>query len=167
MADTTKGTHEQGTTGGNPGTTAGQSGYSAGTTGTTGSHASGQTGSQTGGHTGGQSGQGMTGSATQRAQSSGASQGGGQGSAQQMIDQARQTVTGAYDRTTETLNQTYRQAMNYGRENPGTMTLIAFGAGVAVGLLIAGSVTGSRSRTQRILPPVMNAISEIASEFLR
>jgi ElaB/YqjD/DUF883 family membrane-anchored ribosome-binding protein len=182
MADTTKSTQEQkpstgatsstgsttgttGTSGGgssSPSTTpnrtstaAGQSGYSSGTTGQGGS----------------QGNQGTTGSATQRAQSSsgGESYGheSGQGSTQEMMDQAKQTLSDAYDRTAKGVNQTYQQAMDYGRENPGTMTLIAFGAGVAVGLLIAGGVGSSRSRTSRIVPPVMNALSDIAQELFR
>lgn len=182
MADTTKSTQEQkpstgatGATGSTTGTTgtsssggsspsttpnrtstaAGQSGYSSGTTGQGGSQGT----------------QGTTGSATQRAQtySGGESYGreSGQSSTQEMMDQAKQTLSDAYDRTAKGVNQTYHQAMDYGRENPGTMTLIAFGAGVAVGLLIAGGVGGSRSRTSRIVPPVMNALSDIAQELFR
>jgi ElaB/YqjD/DUF883 family membrane-anchored ribosome-binding protein len=178
MAEPNKTTQDKSTTtGSNPGTTAdrtstasGQSGYSGGTSGTTGG--SGTTGStsSTGSMSGGTS-SGMSGSATQRAQSQsgGASYGGGQGAGQagEVMGQAKQAVTDAYERTSRTVNDTYHQAMDYGRENPGTMTLIAFGAGVAVGLLIAGGFAGSRSRTSRLVPPVMNALSEIASEFIR
>lgn len=138
-----------GTTTGRTSTTAGQSGYSAGTTGSATQRVPSQMGGT--GYTAGQS--------------SGQEQMGGQ--EQPIMDQARQAVNDVYERTTRSINGTYHQAMEYGRENPGTMTLIAFGAGVAVGLLIAGSFTSSRSRTSRIVPPIMNALSEIAEEFLR
>lgn len=64
------------------------------------------------------------------------------------------------------LNKTWEQAMNYSRENPGKSTLIAFGVGVGVGLLMTNSFT-TRSRSQRIVPPLMNALSEIASALFR
>jgi hypothetical protein len=82
------------------------------------------------------------------------------------MDQMRQSVSEAYNRASHGVNETWEQAMNYGREHPGTATLIAFGAGVGVGLLLAGGLA-SRSRTRRIVPPVMNALSEIASEIFR
>jgi hypothetical protein len=63
-------------------------------------------------------------------------------------------------------NKTLEQAMNYSRENPGKSTLIAFGVGVGVGLLMTNSFT-TRSRSQRIVPPLMNALSEIASALFR
>ena len=72
----------------------------------------------------------------------------------------------AYDRASRGVTETYGQAVDYTRSNPGTATLVAFGAGVGIGLLIANSVT-SRSRTQRIVPPVMRALSEIAGELFR
>ncbi|HKQ79994.1 MAG TPA: hypothetical protein VJ810_40255 [Blastocatellia bacterium] len=64
------------------------------------------------------------------------------------------------------LSKTWEQAMNYSRENPGKSTLIAFGAGVGVGLLMTNGFT-TRRRSQRIVPPLMNAISEIASALFR
>jgi ElaB/YqjD/DUF883 family membrane-anchored ribosome-binding protein len=115
-----------------------------------------------GGGTSGSSGggaTGQTGSAPQRAREQ--NTGGGQST----YDQTRQTVTDAYGKTTEVLSNTYDQAMSYGRENPGKLTLIAFGAGIAIGLLLAGS--GGRSRTNRIAEPVVNALSQVALEFFR
>ncbi len=64
------------------------------------------------------------------------------------------------------MHKTLDQAVDYGRDNPGTATLIAFGAGVGLGLLIASNVN-SRSRSQRMVPPVMKALSDIAVEFFR
>ena len=86
----------------------------------------------------------------------------------EVIDQTKQAVTQAYDKTAETLSQTYSQAMDYGRENPGKLTLIAFGAGIGIGLLLAGSFSGGRSnRTSRIAEPAIDALSRIAIEFFR
>jgi ElaB/YqjD/DUF883 family membrane-anchored ribosome-binding protein len=86
-----------------------------------------------------------------------------------VADQARETFNQAYTRASRGMNETWDQAMDYSKDHPATATLIAFGAGVGIGLFIAGSLGGfqSRSRTSRIVPPVMNAISEIAREFFR
>lgn len=86
----------------------------------------------------------------------------------EVIDQTKQAVTQAYDKTAETLTQTYSQAMEYGKENPGKLTLIAFGAGIGIGLLLAGGFSGGRSsRTTRIAEPAIDALSRIAMEFFR
>ena len=110
----------------------------------------------------------LTGSAPQRAKDT----------AQSTIDQTKQVVNDAYDKTSEVLSNaygktsevlgnTYDKTMTYGRENPGTLTLIAFGAGIGVGLLLAGSLGGGRSRTSRIAEPIVGALSQIALEYLR
>jgi ElaB/YqjD/DUF883 family membrane-anchored ribosome-binding protein len=86
----------------------------------------------------------------------------------EVIDQTKQAVTQAYDKTAETLSQSYNQAMEYGRENPGKLTLIAFGAGIGIGVLLAGGFSGGRSsRTTRIAEPAIDALSRIALEFFR
>jgi ElaB/YqjD/DUF883 family membrane-anchored ribosome-binding protein len=88
--------------------------------------------------------------------------------ATEAVDQAKQVVTDAYNRASKSLNESYTHAIDYGRENPGKTTLIAFGAGIGIGLLLAGSLSSSRnSRTGRIVPPVMNALTEIAREVFR
>jgi ElaB/YqjD/DUF883 family membrane-anchored ribosome-binding protein len=88
--------------------------------------------------------------------------------ATEAVDQAKQVVTDAYNRASKSLNESYSQALDYGRENPGKTTLIAFGAGIGIGLLLAGNLGSSRnSRTGRIVPPVMNALTEIAREVFR
>jgi ElaB/YqjD/DUF883 family membrane-anchored ribosome-binding protein len=79
-------------------------------------------------------------------------------------EQARQGVSQAYDRTAQAVTETYDQAMTYGRENPGKITLIAFGAGFGLGLLLAGS---RRSRSTRYAEPLVNALSDIALEYFR
>jgi hypothetical protein len=159
-----------------PGKTTGGSTGKSGTTGPSsggaragGSSISSSTGSTGGGGSssiGGGSGSpsgtstGQTGSAPQRAREPNTGGGG-----QSPYDQTVQTVTDAYGKTTEVLSNTYDQAMSYGRENPGKLTLIAFGAGIAIGLLLSGS--GGRSRTNRIAEPVVNALSQVALEFFR
>jgi ElaB/YqjD/DUF883 family membrane-anchored ribosome-binding protein len=80
-------------------------------------------------------------------------------------DQTSKTISNVYDQTSKTLNSAYNHTLDYGRENPGKTLLIAFGVGVGVGLLLSNNT--SRSRTSRIVPPVMNAISQIAAEIFR
>jgi len=81
----------------------------------------------------------------------------------QAVDQTKEVLSEAYDKTSQTLNATYGQAMEYGREHPGQLTLIAFGAGIGVGLLLATTFS-SRSR---IMPPVVDALTGIATEIFR
>lgn len=96
-------------------------------------------------------------SATQRAKDT----------AQTAYDQTKQVVNDAYSKTSEVLSSTYDQTMTYGRENPGKLTLIAFGAGIGIGLLLAGTLGGGRSRTNRIAEPIVGALSQVAMEFFR
>jgi len=84
----------------------------------------------------------------------------------EVMDQTRQAVSNAYEKTTETLSNTYDQAVTYGRENPGTFALIAFGAGIGIGVLLASGL-GGRSRMSRIAEPIVGALSQVAIEFLR
>jgi len=81
----------------------------------------------------------------------------------QAVGQTKEVLSEAYDKTSQTLNATYGQAMEYGREHPGQLTLIAFGAGIGIGLLLA-STFSSRSR---IMPPVVDALTGIATEIFR
>jgi ElaB/YqjD/DUF883 family membrane-anchored ribosome-binding protein len=81
----------------------------------------------------------------------------------QAMDQTKEALSEAYDKTSKTLDATYGQAMEYGREHPGQLTLIAFGAGIGIGLLLA-STFSSRSR---IMPPVVDALTGIATEIFR
>jgi ElaB/YqjD/DUF883 family membrane-anchored ribosome-binding protein len=81
----------------------------------------------------------------------------------QAMDQTKEVLSEAYDKTSKTLNATYGQAVEYGREHPGQLTLIAFGAGIGIGLLLA-STFNSRSR---FMPSVVDALSGIATEIFR
>ncbi|HKY03580.1 MAG TPA: hypothetical protein VJQ56_01755 [Blastocatellia bacterium] len=148
----TTGSANTGTTGQTGGSTTPRSTTSSGSTGQSGT--TGYSGTTTSSGTGTSG--ATTGSATQTARSQ----------ANDMATQAQQAVTNAYDKTAETLSHTYDQAITYGRENPGKFALIAFGAGIGIGILLANS--GSRStRTARVAEPVVNALSQIAMEFLR
>lgn len=86
---------------------------------------------------------------------------------EKIVNEVKETVTDAYDRTSKSLNEGYTRAVDYGRENPGKMFLITFGAGLGIGLLLANSGGGSRTRRGRIVTPVMNALTDIASELFR
>ena len=112
---------------------------------------------------------GTIGSAAQSQDASAGSRVIGQ-SREQISGEGRVSGGGAARQTREqssySLNKTWEQAMNYSRENPGKSTLIAFGVGVGVGLLMVNGFT-TRSRSQRIVPPLMNALSEIASALFR
>src|SRR5215468_3685990 len=85
----------------------------------------------------------------------------------EMIDQAKRKAGQVYDQANKSLNEQYGKAIDYGRENPGKMTLIAFGVGVGVGLVIAGSYATPHSRRRRMVEPVVNALSTIATELFR
>ena len=85
------------------------------------------------------------------------------------LDQAKRKAGQVYDQANKSLNEQYGKAMEYGRENPGKMTLIAFGVGVGVGvgLVVAGGYSAPHNRRRRMVQPVMNALSSIARELFR
>jgi hypothetical protein len=84
---------------------------------------------------------------------------------EKIVNEVKETVADAYDRTAKSLNEGYTKAIDYGRSNPGKVSLIIFGAGLGVGLLLANS-TG-RNRKQRIVTPIMNALTDIATQLFR
>lgn len=86
---------------------------------------------------------------------------------QTAYDQTTKAVSEAYDKTSEVLTNTYDQTMTYGRENPGKLTMIAFGAGIGIGLLLASNLGNGRSRNRRMARPIVSALAEVASEFFR
>ena len=92
------------------------------------------------------------------------------GKAEQVVGEAygkaEQVVGEAYDKTTQKANETYEKAKSYSGENPGKTILIALGIGVGIGLLLSAR-SSHRSYTGRIAQPVVNALSEIARDFLR
>jgi ElaB/YqjD/DUF883 family membrane-anchored ribosome-binding protein len=87
----------------------------------------------------------------------------------EFYDQTKKTISDTYNKTAEALNKGYGQAMAYGRENPGTSVLIAFGGGLVAGLLLA---VASRSRRRQnfyssYAEPVVNSLSDIVSDIFR
>jgi hypothetical protein len=79
------------------------------------------------------------------------------GEAGRTVRQARERLSDAYGRTAETAERVYDRAIDFGRENPGTATLLALGAGIAVGLWLGG---GERSYRDRIVPTLATRVAE-------
>jgi ElaB/YqjD/DUF883 family membrane-anchored ribosome-binding protein len=85
----------------------------------------------------------------------------------EIINQATRKAGEVYDQANKRLSEQYEKAINYGRENPGKTTLIAFGVGVGVGALLVSNFSASRSRRSRMVDPVMRAASTLARELFR
>jgi ElaB/YqjD/DUF883 family membrane-anchored ribosome-binding protein len=85
----------------------------------------------------------------------------------EVLEQAKQKVSDAYEQTTKNVTEQYEKAIDYGRENPGTTALIALGIGVGIGVLLAGSLGGSRSRRSRFAEPVLETVSTLARALFR
>ena len=82
--------------------------------------------------------------------------------ASEAVDSAKEKASETYDRTRDTLNRSYDRALDYGRHNPGSAILMGFGAGIGVGLLLAGSAA-SRRRSG-LLPSVATSLADIVYE---
>ncbi len=85
----------------------------------------------------------------------------------EVINQAKQKAGEVYDQVNKRLSEQYEKAINYGRENPGKTTLIAFGVGVGVGALLVSNFSATRGRRSRMVEPVMRAASTLARELFR
>jgi ElaB/YqjD/DUF883 family membrane-anchored ribosome-binding protein len=96
----------------------------------------------------------------------------------EVYEKARQTAGEAYEKTSEAVGEAYEktskavtgayeQAVGYGRENPAMMTLIAFGIGLGVGLLLASSARRPHYGYRSFAEPVVDAISGLARDYLR
>jgi len=83
-----------------------------------------------------------------------------------MMDQAKLKAGQIYNQANRNLNEQYERVIGYGRRSPGKATLIAFGAGVGVGLLVVGSIKARRRRS-RLIEPVMNALSALTYNLIR
>lgn len=79
--------------------------------------------------------------------------------------QAEKALCDVYDKTAHAMGQTYEKAKNYTKNKPDKAILIALGIGVGLGFLL--SAKSRPSRIGRFARPVVNALSEIAMEFLR
>jgi len=86
---------------------------------------------------------------------------------QTAYDQTVKAVGDAYEKTSEVLTNTYDQTMTYGRENPGKLTMIAFGAGIGIGVLLVSGFGGVRNRNRRFAEPIVDALSQVALELFR
>jgi uncharacterized protein YecT (DUF1311 family) len=83
-----------------------------------------------------------------------------------MMDQAKLKAGQIYNQANRNLNEQYERVIGYGRRSPGKATLIAFGAGVSLGLLVAGRINARRRRS-RLIEPVMNALSNLTCNLIR
>ena len=81
------------------------------------------------------------------------------------FDGTKRAMSHAYDKSSRAIGETYDHALEYGRHNPGKTALIAFGVGVGVGMLLIGP--GRRSRISRYGEPIVNALSNMALEFIK
>ena len=107
---------------------------------------------------------GLAGTAPQRAREIASEVGSG---VQTAYDQTVKAVSEAYEKTSEVIGSTYDQTMTYGRDNPGKLTMIAFGAGIGIGVLLASGLGGGRSRNSRIAEPIVTALSQVALQLFR
>jgi len=83
----------------------------------------------------------------------------------EVLGQAEEAVSDAYDKTARVVGETYEQAKNYSSNNPGKTLLIALGIGVGLGFFLGASAR--RSGAGRFARPVVNALSGIALELFR
>jgi hypothetical protein len=90
----------------------------------------------------------------------------GEGRGAGMMDQAKLKAGQIYNQVNRNLNEQYERVLGYGRRSPGKATLIVFGAGVGLRLLVAGSIDAQRSRG-RLIEPVMNALSALTCNLIR
>jgi ElaB/YqjD/DUF883 family membrane-anchored ribosome-binding protein len=72
---------------------------------------------------------------------------------------AKRKIADAYDRTSETANRLYQDALDYGREHPGTAMLVAFGVGVGLGVMLSDGGRSTRYR-RNVVPAIATAAAE-------
>jgi ElaB/YqjD/DUF883 family membrane-anchored ribosome-binding protein len=83
-----------------------------------------------------------------------------------VYQKAARKFSGAYDRTTEKVSSSYCKARDYSHDNPGKAMLITLGIGLGIGLLLSTNLH-HYSRSSRIAQPVINALSDVATQFFR
>src|SRR5262249_13588315 len=75
------------------------------------------------------------------------------------VADAKRKIADAYDRTSETASRLYQDALDYGREHPGTAMLIAFGVGVGLGVMMSDGGRSPRYR-RNVVPAIATAAAE-------
>lgn len=85
----------------------------------------------------------------------------------EVYGKAEQAVGDIYNKTVQTVSETFGQAKRYSNENPGKTILIALGIGVGLGAGFLLGASAGRSRNGRFAQPVVKAVSAIARTFFR
>ena len=70
-----------------------------------------------------------------------------------------------YRKTSEAVSGAYESGAGYVRENPAITTLIALGVGIGVGFLLASTM--SRPRYRRFTEPIVDAVYDMVSNYVR
>jgi hypothetical protein len=83
--------------------------------------------------------------------------------AERLADEAAGSVRELKDRTRHLLERGCDRVLDYGRRNPGTAILAGVGAGVALGLALAGG--SDRRGRGALLPAVAAALAVVADEL--
>jgi ElaB/YqjD/DUF883 family membrane-anchored ribosome-binding protein len=82
-------------------------------------------------------------------------------------EKVEHAATQAYDQTAKVLNESYQQVSEYAHKNPEKTTLIAFGVGLGLGLLLAGRSSGGWRSNRYYAAPVIDALYDVAMAFVR
>jgi hypothetical protein len=77
---------------------------------------------------------------------------------------AKDKLSGAYERTSEVANRAYHEALDSAKENPGLSALVCFGIGVGVGLWMSG-MSRPRGFRDRVLPVLATAMADAVREI--
>lgn len=81
----------------------------------------------------------------------------------EVYEKTVEAATDAYEKTAQVASDTYEQARVYTRENPEKVSLIAFGVGFGLGMLLCSRP----SRTSRSAHAVVDALYDVAHAFLK
>ena len=79
--------------------------------------------------------------------------------ASQSLRGAKEKVSAAYGRTTESAERAYLSARGYATENPGTAAAVTFAAGVGLGMMLAPR-NGRNSYGRGLIPVVAIAVAQ-------
>jgi len=83
-----------------------------------------------------------------------------------VMNQGKLKAGQIYHHANRNRNEQYERVIGHGSRNPGKATLIAFGAGVDVELLVAGGFS-ALSRHNRLVELVTNALSALTYNQVR